>query len=153
MISDHFEECSFVSDNRKFVAQQSIAPEWLRVPHLRWTLKLSLLPFAKINKDECVVACLGELGELHAPKFSSFVSIEETHFLEGTHVHAASEKMTSFYPRNKFWSSARCFNEEFTSTVFECCSAFPAGSGPQLFLSRDNSGSRTIRPSFSSVSS
>ena len=44
-------------------------------------------------------------------------AIEEEHFLVGTRVHAALEKMTSQYLKKEFRSSARRFLEEYTSTV------------------------------------
>ena len=47
---------------------------------------------------------------------SSFASIEEDHFLEGTRVHSALEKMTCFHLKKEFRSSAHQFLEEFTST-------------------------------------
>ena len=51
------------------------------------------------------------------PNHSSFTAIEEEHFLVGSRVHAALEKMTSRYLRRGFRSSVRRFFEEFTSTV------------------------------------
>ena len=51
------------------------------------------------------------------PNHSSFTAIEDQHFLVGTRVHAALEKMTSQYLKKEFRSSALRFLEEFTSTV------------------------------------
>ena len=51
------------------------------------------------------------------PNHSSFTAIEEEHFLVGTRVLAALEKMTSQYLKEEFRSSARRFLEEFISTV------------------------------------
>ena len=51
------------------------------------------------------------------PNHSSFTAIEDQHFLVGTGVHAALEKMTSQYLKKEFRSSARRFLEDFTSTV------------------------------------
>ena len=57
------------------------------------------------------------------PNHSSFTAIEEEHFLVGTRVHAALEKMTSQYLKKEFRSSARRFLEEFTSTVLSTIAA------------------------------
>ena len=57
------------------------------------------------------------------PNHSSFTAIEEEHFLAGTRVHAALEKMTSQYLKKEFRSSARRFLEEFTSTVLSTVAA------------------------------
>ena len=54
---------------------------------------------------------------------SSFTAIEDEHFLVGTRVHAALEKMTSQYLKKEFRGSARCFLEEFTSTVLSSVAA------------------------------
>ena len=51
------------------------------------------------------------------PNHSSFTAIEDQHFLVGTPLHAALEKMTSQYLKKKFRSSARRFLEDFISTV------------------------------------
>ena len=51
------------------------------------------------------------------PNHSSFTAIEDQHFIVGTRVHAALEKMTSQYLKKEFRSSARRFLEDFTSTV------------------------------------
>ena len=57
------------------------------------------------------------------PNHSSFTATEEDHFLVGTRVHAALEKMTSHYLIKEFRSSARRFLEEFTSTVLSTVAA------------------------------
>ena len=59
------------------------------------------------------------------PNHSSFTAIDEEHFLVGTRVHAALEKLTSQYLKKEFRSSARRFLEEFASTVL---STFAASS-------------------------
>ena len=51
------------------------------------------------------------------PNQSSFTAIEEEHFLVGTRMHAALEKMTSHYFEKEFRGSAHRFLEEFTSPV------------------------------------
>ena len=57
------------------------------------------------------------------PNHSSFTAIEEDHFLVGTRVHAALEKMTIHYLSKEFKSSARRFLEDFTSTVLSTVAA------------------------------
>ena len=57
------------------------------------------------------------------PNHSSLTAIEDQHFLLGTRVHAALEKMTSQYLKKEFRSSARCFLEDFTSTVLSTVAA------------------------------
>ena len=57
------------------------------------------------------------------PNDSSFTAVEEEHFLVGTCVHAALERMTSQYLKKEFKSSARRFFEEFTSTVLSTVAA------------------------------
>ena len=57
------------------------------------------------------------------PNHLSFTDIEDQHFLLGTYVHAALEKMTSQYLKKEFRSSARRFLEDFTSTVLPTVAA------------------------------
>ena len=57
------------------------------------------------------------------PNHSPFTAIEEEHFLVGTGVHEALEKMTSPYSKKEFRSSARRFLEDFTSTVLSTVAA------------------------------
>ena len=56
------------------------------------------------------------------PNHSSFTAIEDQHFIVGTRVHAALEKMTSQYLKKEFRSSARCFLD-FTSNVLSTVAA------------------------------
>ena len=69
------------------------------------------------NKGQWISACCPEVGSYMLPNHSSFTAIEDQHFLVGTHVHAALEKMSSQYLKKEFRSSARSFLENFTSTV------------------------------------
>ena len=48
---------------------------------------------------------------------SSFAAIADEHFLVGTRIHAALEKMSSSYLRKEFRTSARRFLDEFCSTI------------------------------------
>ena len=56
------------------------------------------------------------------PNHSAFVAIEEEHFLVGTRIHAALEKMSSSL-KKEFRSNARCFFEEFCSTILSTVAA------------------------------
>ena len=57
------------------------------------------------------------------PNHSSFTAIEDEHFLVGTRVHAALEKMTSQYLKKEFRSSVRRFLDDFASTVLSTFAA------------------------------
>ena len=57
------------------------------------------------------------------PDDSAFAAIEEEHFLVGTRIHAALEKMSSSYLRKEFRSNARRFLEEFCSTILSTVAA------------------------------
>ena len=54
---------------------------------------------------------------------SSFTAIDDQHFLVGTRLLAALDKMTSQYLKKEFRSSARRFLEDFTSTVLSTVAA------------------------------
>ena len=76
------------------------------------------------------------------PKQSLFAAMEEDHFLLGTRVHAALEKMTSYYLKKEFRSSACLFLKEFTSTVQSIVAArLKLGQGvscPEIFIGGDD---------------
>ena len=78
------------------------------------------------------------------PNHSSFTAIEDQHFLVGTRVHAALEKMTSQYLKKEFRSSARRFLEDFTSSVLSTVAArWMLGQGvncfcPEIILGGDD---------------
>ena len=57
------------------------------------------------------------------PNNSSFAGIDEEHFLVGTGIHAALEKMSSSYFKREFRSNARCFLDEFCSTILSTVAA------------------------------
>ena len=57
------------------------------------------------------------------PNYSFCAGIGEEHFLVGTQLHAALEKITSQYLKKEFRSGARRFLEEFTSTVLSTVTA------------------------------
>ena len=74
-------------------------------------------------------------GKYMLPNHSSFAAIEEDHFLVGTRVHAAFEKMTSHYLKKEYRSSARRSLEEFTSTVLSTVAArFKPRQGVSCFF-------------------
>ena len=78
------------------------------------------------------------------PNHSSFTAVEDQHFLVGTRVHAALEKMTSQYLKKEFRSSARRFLEVFTSTVLStvtACSKLGQGVScfcPEIMIGGDD---------------
>ena len=57
------------------------------------------------------------------PNHSSFAAIDEEHFLVGTCIHAALEKMSSSYLKKEFRSIARRFLDEFCSTILSTVAA------------------------------
>ena len=81
------------------------------------------------------------------PNHSSFVAIEEEHFLVGTRIHAALESVSSSYLRKEFRRNARRFLDGFCSNIF---STIPArselGQGvscfcPEIILGGDDHSS------------
>ena len=87
---------------------------------------------------------IGKWESYMLPNHSSFTAIEEEHFLVGTRVHSALEKMTSQYLKKEFRSSARRFLEEFTSTVLSTVAVrSKLGQGvscfcPEIIIGGDN---------------
>ena len=63
------------------------------------------------------------MGRLHAAEPFSFASIDEEHFLVGTRIHAALEKMSSSYLKREVRSNARRFLDEFCSTILSTVAA------------------------------
>ena len=57
------------------------------------------------------------------PNFSSFAAIVEEHFLVGTRIHAALEKMSSSHLKREFRSNARRPLDEFCSTILSTVAA------------------------------
>ena len=57
------------------------------------------------------------------PNHSSFAALDEEHFLVGTRIHAALEKMSSSYLRKELRSNARRFLDEFCSTILSTVAA------------------------------
>ena len=78
------------------------------------------------------------------PNHSSFAAIDEEHFLVGTRIHAALEKMSSSYLKKEFRSNARCLFDEFCSTIQSTVAARSTiGQGvccfcPEIILGSDD---------------
>ena len=113
--------CSSVSDNNNFVTQQPPRNDYgYRAYGEPSHFVYCLLQKIKASGSLPVV----EKWESYMlPNHSSFTAIEDQHFLVGTRVHAALEKMTSQYLKKEFRSSARRFLEDFTSTVLSTVTA------------------------------
>ena len=105
----------FVSDNHNFIAQRSPESDYgYRVHNELSCFVYCLLQKIKKNGSLSVVE---KRENYMLPNHCGLAAIEEEHFLVGTDVHAALEKMTSSYLKNEFRTSARRFLEEFTSTI------------------------------------
>ena len=78
------------------------------------------------------------------PNHSSFAAIDDEHFLAGTRIHAALEKMSSSYLRKEIRSNARRVLEEFCSTILSTVAArSKLGQGvscfcPEIILGGDD---------------
>ena len=104
-----------VSDNHNFVAQQFPGKGY----GYRVCGELSRFVYCilhKIKRNELLPSV--DLWEDYIlPNHSAFAAIEEEHFLVGTCVHTAVEKMSSSSLSNEFLTSARRFLAEFCSTI------------------------------------
>ena len=70
------------------------------------------------------------------PNHSSFAAIEEEHFLVGTRVHAALEKLSSSYLKKQFRNNVRRFLDEFCCTILSTAAArSQLGQGVSCFCS------------------
>ena len=78
------------------------------------------------------------------PNHSSFAGSDEEHFLEGTRIHTALEKMSSSYLKKEFRSNARRFLDEFCSTTLSTVAARSklghgvSGFCPEIILGGDD---------------
>ena len=78
------------------------------------------------------------------PNHSSFAATDEEQFLVGTRIHAALEKMSSFYLKKEFRSISRRFLDEFCSTILSTVAArSKLGQGvsclcPEIILGGDD---------------
>ena len=121
-----------VSDNNNFVTQQPPRND----DGYRADGELSHFVYCLLQKIKAngslpvIVKWEGYMLSNH----SSFTAFEEEHFLVGTRVHAALEKMTFQYLKKEFRTSARRFLEEFTSTVLSTVAArSKLGQGASCF--------------------
>ena len=110
-----------VSDNNNFVTQQPSRNDY----GYRAYGELSHFVYCLLQKIKTSgsLPVIEKWESYMLPNHSSFAAIGEEHFLVGTCVHAALEKMTSQYLRKEFRNSARRFLEEFTSTVLSTVAA------------------------------
>ena len=112
---------SSVSDNNNFIAEQSPGSgygyrAYGELSHFVYCI------WQKIKKSESLP--LNEKWEDYMlPNHSSFGAIAEEHFLVGTRINAALEKMSSSYLRKEFRSNARRFFDEFCSTILSTVAA------------------------------
>ena len=115
------QRCFSVSDNNIFVTQQPPRNDY----GYRAYGELSHFVPCRLQKIKASGSLpVIENWEIYLlPNHSSFTAIEEEYFLVGTRVHAALEKMTSQCLKKEFRRSARCFLEEFTSTVLSTVAA------------------------------
>ena len=113
--------CSSVSDNNNFVTQQPPQNDY----GYRAYGELSHFVYCLLQKIKASgsLPVVEKWESYMLPNHSSFTAIEDQHFLVGTRVHAALEKMTSQFLKKEFRISARRFLEDFTSTVLATVSA------------------------------
>ena len=113
--------CSSVSDNNNFVTQQPPRNDY----SYRAYGELSHFVYCLLQKIKASgsLPVVEKWESYMLPNHSSFTAIEDQHFLVGTRVPAALEKMTSQYMKTEFRSSARRFLEDFTSTVLSSVAA------------------------------
>ena len=133
---------SSVSDNNNFVADQSPGSAY----GYRAYGELSHFVYCilqKIKKSESL-PLVEKWEDYMLPNHSSFAAIDEEHFLVGTRIHAALEKMSSSYLRKEFRSNARRFLDEFCSTILSTAAArSKPGQGvscfcPEIILGGDD---------------
>ena len=112
---------SSVSDNNNFATQQPPQNDY----GYRAYGELSHFVYCLLQKIKASgsLPVVEKWESYMLPNHSSFTAIEDQHFLVGTRVHAALEKMTSQYLKKEFRSSARRFLEDFTSTVLSTVAA------------------------------
>ena len=78
------------------------------------------------------------------PNHSSFAAIEKEHFLKGSRIHAALEKMSKSYLRKEFRSNSHRLLGEFCSTILSTVAArSKLGQGvscfcPEIILGGDD---------------
>ena len=133
---------SSVSDNNNFVADQSPGcgygyRAYGELSHFVYCI------LQKIRKSESF-PLVEKWEDYMLPNHSSFAAIDEEHFLVGSRIHAALEKMSSSYLRKEFRSNAHRFLDEFRSTILSSVAArSKLGQGvscfcPEIILGGDN---------------
>ena len=123
--------CS-VSDNNNFVTQQPPRNDYGYRAHG----ELSHFVYCLLQKIKASgsLPVIEKWESYMLPNHPSFSAIGEEHFLVGTSLHAALEKMTSQYLKKEFRSSARRFLDDFTSTVLSTVAApSKLGQGASCF--------------------
>ena len=112
---------SSVSDNNNFVTHQPPRNDY----GYRAYGELSHFVYCLLQKIKTSGSLLviGKWESYMLPNHSFFTAIGEEHFLVGTCMHVALEKMTSQYLKKEFRSSARRFLVNFTSTVLSTVAA------------------------------
>ena len=113
--------CSSVSDNNNFATRQPPQNDY----GYRAYGELSHFVYCLLQKIKASgsLPVVEKWESYMLPNHSSFPAIKDQHFLVGTRVHAALEKMTSQYLKKEFRSSARRFLEEFTRTILSTVAA------------------------------
>ena len=110
-----------VSDNNNYVTQQPSRNDY----GYRAYGELSHFVYCLLQKiiNSGSLPVIEKWESYMLPNHSSFGAIGKEHFLVGTRVHAALEKMTSQYLKKEFRNIVRRFLEEFTSTVLSTVAA------------------------------
>ena len=133
---------SSVSDNNNFSAEQTPGSGY----GYRAYGELSHFVYCilqKIKTSESL-PLVEKWEDYMLPNHSSFAAIADEHFLVGTRIHAALEKMSSSYLRKEFRTSARRFLDEFCSTILSTVAArSKLGQGvscfcPEIILGGDD---------------
>ena len=129
--------CSSVSDNNNFVTQQPPRNDY----GYRAYGELSHFVYCLLQKIKASgsLPVVEKWESYMLPNHSSFTAIEDQHFLVGTRVHAALEKMTSQYLKKQCPTFSRGLHQH---CFIYCCRSFKTGSGRELLLPRGNSRGR-----------
>ena len=130
---------SSVSDNNNFITEQSPGSGY----GYRAYGELSHFVYCilqKIKKSESLLL-VEKWEDYMLPNHSSIAAIAEEHFLLGTRINAALEKMSISYLKKEFRSKARRFLEEFCSTILSTVAArSKLGQGVSCFCPEVNLG-------------
>ena len=123
---------SSVSDNNNFSAEQTPGSGY----GYRAYGELSQVVYCilqNIKKSESL-PLVEKWEDYMLPNHSSFAATDEEHFLVGTRIHAALEKMSSPYLLKEFRTSARRFLDEFCCTILSTVAArSKVGQGVSCF--------------------